>query len=102
MINGRDETFAVKGEFSKSEASILISNCANIEKKLNEAYGPKPGEEVDYIWNPIRFYIHGSTESSTGVINEIIIGVHSSVTVAREGREQLAKLGYDVDELTVW
>jgi hypothetical protein len=41
MINGRDEIFAVNGAFSKSDASNLESNCANIEIKLNEMYGPK-------------------------------------------------------------
>ncbi|HHT0257315.1 hypothetical protein M3B69_01225 [Raoultella ornithinolytica] len=102
MINGRDEMFAVKGIFSKSKASILESNCANIEKKLNEKYGPKPEEQINYIWNPIRFYIHSSTTSSAGEINNIIIGVHSSITIAREGREQLIKLGYDVNDVIVW
>ncbi|HID4048091.1 TPA: hypothetical protein ACXE9F_004624 [Pluralibacter gergoviae] len=102
MINGRDEMFAVNGDFSKADASILESNCANIEKKLNESHGPKPGEKFDWTWNPIRFYIYGSTETSAGVFNDIMIGVHSSPTVAREGREQLAKLGYDVGDLIVW
>ncbi len=101
MINGRDEMFAVKGVFSKPEASILESNCSKIEKKLNETYGPKLGEQVDYIWSPIRFFIQSSTTSSDDSINDIIIGVHSSAAVARDGQEQLKKLGYDVGDLIV-
>jgi hypothetical protein len=48
MINGRDEIFAVNGAFSKSDASNLESNCANIEIKLNEMYGPKQEKKVIY------------------------------------------------------
>lgn len=102
MINGRDEIFAVNGAFSKSDASNLESNCANIEIKLNEMYGPKQGEKVTFLWNPIRFYIFRSTTSSTGEIYDIMIGVHSSAAVAREGRELLIKQGYDVGDLVAW
>jgi hypothetical protein len=31
-----------------------------------------------------------------------MIGVHSSAAVAREGREQLIKQGYDVGDLVAW
>ncbi|EPY5319830.1 hypothetical protein ACXDTH_000362 [Klebsiella variicola] len=102
MINGRDEIFAVKGAFSKPDASNLESICANIEIKLNEMYGPKQEEKHTALWNPIRFYIFRSTTSSTGEIYDIMIGVHSTAAVAREGREQLIKQGYDVGDLVAW
>ncbi|WP_109391276.1 hypothetical protein [Proteus cibi] len=99
MNNGRDESFPINGNFSKSDFMILESRCKDVEKKLNNTYGPKEGEIINYRWNPIRVYISGHTKSSDNIIFDVSVAVHSSYRVAMEAKEYLAALGYDAGKI---
>lgn len=70
-----------------------------LKKKLNNTYGPKEGEIINYRWNPIRVYISGHTKSSDNIIFDVSVAVHSSYRVAMEAKEYLAALGYDAGKI---